>query len=114
MSIPFYLWLHLAGIGLVLLSLGALVQARETSGKLYTIAHGIGLLVVLVSGFGLLARYGIHWPWPGWVVLKLVVWVVLGGAATLIRKQTGLARPLWWAVWVVFVLAAFLAIHKPF
>ena len=28
-------------------------------------------LVILVAGFGLLARREIHWPWPGWVFAKL-------------------------------------------
>lgn len=111
---PFYLWLHLAGIGLILLSIGALAGGRGEGRRMPAIAHGIGLLVVLVSGFGLLAHAGLFWPLPGWVLAKLVVWLALGAVLVLLKRRPDLATPLWWATWVAFLLAAWLGIARPF
>ena len=39
-----------------------------------------------VAGFGMLARMQIHWPWPGYIVAKVGVWVVIGILPILVRK----------------------------
>ncbi len=114
MTIEFYLWLHLSGIALILLSVGGLAQISDTGRKILSAAHGIGLLISLVGGFGLLARYQIMWPWPTWVFAKIAIWFVFGASVTLFRRLPHLARPLWFGAWVLFLLAAYLAIHKPF
>ena len=111
MSLAFYKWLHLSGIGLVLMSLAAMAWRTE-SRKLPSIAHGIGLLVAFVAGFGLLARGG--YGWPAWVYVKLVLWLALGGVSVLFKRKPELATPLWVAVFVVFVVAGYLGIYKPF
>jgi hypothetical protein len=114
LSLPLYLWLHLAGIGLTLMALGAVALQHEDWRKTLSIAHGVGMLVVLVGGFGLLAKLALPMPWPGWVYGKLVLWLVLGAAPTLMKRLPHLAKPLWWATWVLFLLAAYLAVLKPF
>ena len=111
MSLAFYKWLHLAGIALVLMSLAAMAWRAE-SRKLPSITHGIGLLVAFVAGFGLLAKGG--YGWPAWVWIKLVVWLVLGGVSVLFKRKPELGTPLWWGVFVLFVLAGYLGIYKPF
>ena len=60
MTIQFYLWLHLAGVSLILLAVGALAHGAQTGRKLLSAAHGVGLLLSLVGGFGLLARVMQH------------------------------------------------------
>lgn len=75
LSYPFYKWLHLVGIFVMFLSLGGLIlysalveRARQQGGVrrgLLTL-NGVGMFLLLLSGFGALARLGIHWPWPGW------------------------------------------------
>ena len=114
MTIEFYLWLHLGGISLILLSVGGLAQGGDSGRKLLSAAHGIGLLISLVGGFGLLARYQIMWPWPGWVFAKIAIWFAFGASATLFRRLPHLLRPLWWGAWALFLVAAYLAIQKPF
>lgn len=114
LSVQFYLWLHLAGIGLVLLAVGGLAASDPARYRALAITHGIGLLAALVAGFGLLARAGILWPLPGWVLAKIALWLALGGSVVLFKRRPGLAAPLWWATWGAFLLAAFLAIARPF
>lgn len=110
MSLLFYKWLHLAGVGLILLALGGIAFDRQR--KMLSVAHGIGLLITLVAGFGLLARYGIHWPWPGWVVAKVVLWLVFGASSVALKRLPNVT-PVWWALWVLFLITAYLGVHKP-
>ena len=49
-------------------------------------AHGVALVIVLVAGFGMIARLGMGGGWPLWVWLKLVIWLVLGAATVFVRK----------------------------
>ena len=118
MNIAFYKVLHLLGLSLVVLSLGGIILHAINGGskqsnsfrKGVMITHGVGLLLLLVAGFGMLAKMGIH-SFPGWVVGKVIIWVILGGCVALAYKQH-LARKLWFAVPVLVVIAACLAIYK--
>jgi hypothetical protein len=75
--------------------------------KRLAITHGIGLTLVLVSGFGMLARLGIH-SIPSWAILKLIIWIALGGLLTLIYRQAALASKLWWTLLAFGFFAALL------
>ena len=114
-----YRWIHLSGVALVLLGLGASAMHARLGGeprarKLAAASHGAGLLLVLVAGFGAMARLQIHWPWPAWVYGKAVIWLVLGGLPALMKKKPALAVPLFWVTFALFVVAAWLAVMKPF
>lgn len=74
--------------------------------------HGLSLLLILVSGFGMLAR--LEAGLPGWAIAKLVLWFLVGGLLALPYRVPGLARPVLWALPVVGAVAAWLAIAKPF
>lgn len=113
-----YKVLHVLGLFLVFAAVGgALIQTVLGGGngrarRLTGIAHGVGLLIVLVSGFGALAKLGVGFP--AWVWLKLVIWIVFGAVIVLIRRQPALAGFLWWALPVLGAFAGYLAIFKPF
>jgi hypothetical protein len=119
MSYQVYKILHLLGLTLVVLSLGGIIvhainggtKATNAFRKGAVITHGVGLLLLLVAGFGMLARLGIH-SFPGWVVGKVVIWLALGAFVAFGYKQH-LAKKLWFAVPVLVVVAATLAITKP-
>ncbi len=114
MSLTFYLWLHLAGLGLLLLALGGMALLAGERNRMLAAAHGLGLLLSFVSGFGLLAKVGIPWPWPGWVFGKILLWLVLGAAPAVMRRMQGRAAALFWGLWALFLLTAWLAVLKPF
>lgn len=119
MSYEFYKTLHLLGLSLVLISLGGIAvhvinggtKASNTFRKNAMVAHGIGLLLLLVAGFGMLAKLEIHGV-PTWVGGKLVIWLLLGAFAALAYKQN-LAKKIWVALPVLVVVATVLAQLKP-
>src|SRR5688572_22622536 len=114
MSLAAYKVLHLLGAFLVLAALGAALAggSRKGSGML----HGAGLLLVLVAGFGALARLGLSNPagWPLWLWLKLAIWLALGAGPIIVRRSPLRFRL---ALWIVFPLlaaaAGYLSIYKP-
>lgn len=120
MAIEVYKVLHFMGIFMLFLSIGGLLATAinmETGThrwrKSLAITHGVGLLLILLGGFGMLARLGILWPMPGWVLIKLIIWVMLGGLIALVL-QSDLGKVLWFLVIVLGVIAAYLGIMKPF
>lgn len=84
LSYAVYKMVHFVGLALALFSLGAASGATIISGgkpekgrKLFAIGHGIGMFLILLGGFGMLARLQIHWPWPSFIVSKIAVWGLL-------------------------------------
>lgn len=63
-------------------------------------AHGIGLFLVLLGGFGMLARLGVTHEMgglPTWIWIKLAIWGALGAVLTLAKRRPETAG------WVLFV-----------
>ena len=121
MSLAAYKVLHVLGILFTFIALGGLLLASRTGGervqdrKLAGMLHGIGLVIILVSGFGALARIGMSNPggWPLWMWIKLVVWLALGAALVLIKRAPGLRTLLWILLPVLGAVAAYMAFYKP-
>ena len=118
MSLAFYKVIHILGLLLVFTGLGGITLQAYLGGgngegrRLTRIAHGVGLLLMLVAGFGALARLGMGFP--GWVWLKIVIWIVIAGITVVIRRQPQLAGFLWFALPVLGAFAGYLALYKPF
>jgi hypothetical protein len=123
-SYAVYRLIHFVGIFLIIMAVSSQTlhvatggtRATQTARKLVFAAHGIGLLLVLVAGFGLLARLGImHGAgFPGWIWAKLVIWLIFGALVALPYRMPALARPLWVAIPLLAAASAYLAIFKPF
>jgi uncharacterized membrane protein SirB2 len=114
---------HVVGIIMIMAALGALALhamnggTRESNRARGLIAglHGLGAFLVLLGGFGMLARIGFQHgsPFPGWLVVKIVIWLVLAGLVVVPYRRSALAKPLLLALPVLGGLAAFMAIYKP-
>jgi hypothetical protein len=121
MSFAAYKVIHILAVLFVFASLGALMLAaregveRGSGRKLAGMTHGIALLLVLVAGFGALARLGLSNPaaWPMWVWIKALVWLALGGVIVLIRRSPQLGTLLWWLIPLLGGIAAWAAVFKP-
>ena len=96
----FYQVLHIIGISMVFLGYGALLArsmaAPDTISvrKLGSITSGIGLTLILVAGFGLISKLG-HSFTDTWILVKFVIWLILGGLIVLINRKPQLAMLLW-------------------
>jgi hypothetical protein len=109
-----YKFLHVLGIAALMMALGGAMIGTHISGQKPTkarraiaITHGVGMFLVLLGGFGMLARLGIHWPWPWWILLKVIVWIALGAwLAVAYRSATLKLVPLWLGTLLLVALAA--------
>jgi len=51
---------------------------------------------------------------PAWALLKIVIWLLVGGLIALINRKPD-SGPVWWYLTLVLgLLAAYLALYKPF
>ena len=78
-----YKIIHLTGIAALAIGVGGMM-AGGNQRKLFSIVQGIALLVMLVSGFGLLAKLKLGFP--HFAIAKTVLWVVIGGMPMILRK----------------------------
>ena len=70
--------------------------------------------LILLAGFGLLAKLRMFGSIPGWVIVKLGIWSLLGVAAVPLRRKPEWRPWLWPALPVLGGVAAWLAVTKPF
>ena len=120
MSIEFYRVLHIVGIMLVFMSLGAAIlhsanggsREQNPSRKLVSALNGTGLLLLLVAGFGMLARLQLmSGGLPPWIYPKLLVWLLLGASPVLIVRKPGSAPLMWFALPLLGGVAAYFGLN---
>ncbi len=120
MSFETYIFLHIIGIGLLIasvsgLSVHATVSQNKRDGlrKTLLIVHGLGLFLVLLGGFGMLARLSIPWPWPNWVILKFLIWLSFGSLSALLYRSRTLNKTVFVFAPVLFIFAWYMANYQP-
>ena len=118
MPYAIYKLMHVVGLMLLFLGVGGLLlSARSAPSRAprgSATLFGVGLLAMLVGGFGMMARLGIQWPWPGWLIAKLGVWLTIGALPVLAHRQILPRGPAWLLAAVLGGVAGWLAISKPF
>lgn len=118
MSIQFYRLIHISGLIMVTLALGAAAFHTASGGtrsnnpwrKRVGMAHGIGLFLLLLGGFGMLAKLKIIWPLPMWIWLKVGIWLLIGASLTVLYRAQERSNMLWWAIVVLMIVSATLGI----
>lgn len=117
-----YKLIHLFGLLLAFSALGGMAvhaasggtsRASGVRGVVLTM-HGLGVFLLLLGGFGMLARLGIvQGGLPGWILVKLGVWTVVAVLAALPYRKPALAK--WTLVALPFLgaFAAYMALYKP-
>ena len=71
----------LAVILLAGLAFAAFANPEKTLKREVLIASGVCSLLALIAGFGLVAKLGIPFPFPAWILVKLVCWLGLSAMA---------------------------------
>lgn len=101
MSPQTYHILHLLGLIFVFIGFGGLLSSEGAKKAMKW--HGIGLVISLVSGFGMLAKLGMMSAMPKWVWIKIALWLVLGFLPVLAKRRV-IAAP------VVVLIAALIGV----
>ena len=117
MSYEFYKILHIFSALMLFTALGTM--AVGTNGKtpirrIAGVAHGVALTLMLVAGFGLLAKLRIFDSLPAWVMVKFGLWFLLALAPIPLRRHPEWRTWIWSLIPVLGGIAAWLAIAKPF
>jgi uncharacterized membrane protein SirB2 len=119
----FYKIVHILGIALTLVALGGmtvhalngLAKADNAARKLLIAMHGIGVFLILLGGFGLLARIGFAHGggFPLWLWVKLGLWTAFAVVAALPYRRPGAGKALLLTLPVLAAAAAAMAVYKP-
>jgi hypothetical protein len=120
-----YKLIHFFGLfGMVTLLAGAAMhalvghtRAERPFGRGFAIAHGIGAFLVLLGGFGMLARIGMVGglrAFPAWLWVKIGVWFLIGGISGVPYRKPELAMPVMVVTPLLAGVAAYFALYKPF
>ena len=126
MSYTFYNLLHLGSVlalGLLLGALWGLYASPSPNKKLRALLlslHGLIMFLILLAGFGLIAKIKVPFPWPLWIYGKLTIWLALTLSPVFIKKasrtfhSSKLYSLLYFLVWLILfalVLSALLIVR---
>jgi hypothetical protein len=113
-----YKVVHYLGVFTLVAALSATLARSAKEGlnsdpwrKRLGMIHGIALFLILLGGFGMLARLDAGFPM--WIVAKLVIWVAAAGLIAARKSADWSARALV-LLPLLAVLAGWLAYTKPF
>jgi hypothetical protein len=120
MSYQVYKLIHILGIVLVFMALGAQAfhgangGTKETN-KLRGLVmgtHGVGMLLLLVAGFGALAKLQpMSAGLPGWLHPKLLIWVLIGAAPVILNRKPELGKVMWVVLPLLALGAAYFGLN---
>lgn len=122
MPYEFYNLLHVLGILLLFMAFGGWAfhgisggtKATNQHRGLLAATHGIGLVLIVVAGFGMLAKIQpMSAGLPGWLHPKLLVWVLLGAAPAILNRKPQWGKAMWFALPLLAAVSAFFAIYHP-
>ncbi|MEN8693793.1 MAG: hypothetical protein ACN4GG_05855 [Akkermansiaceae bacterium] len=116
MDVLTYKIIHIIALLGLFSALGGLVAADITKParlRVFTIAHGISLLLLFISGFGLQAKGPGYSFGSTWLIAKLVIWALLGASLVILKRRLIPAGAAWMLTIVLGAVAAYFAVHKP-
>lgn len=118
LTLQTYHFLHLIGLILVFIGIGGLLSSEGAKKAMKW--HGIGLVISLVSGFGMAAKYSKLLPPEAasyytqpWVITKFVLWLVLGFLPVLAKRRVVPAPMVVLIALIVGAALAYLGYFKP-
>ncbi|MEI6739688.1 MAG: hypothetical protein WCK74_05180 [Gemmatimonadaceae bacterium] len=114
--------IHIIGIAMLFAAIGGVaIHAANGGSKANTSTRGFmaalfgtGSFLILLGGFGMMARLGIvrGMP-PGWILVKMVIWLVLSAIVLVPYRKPALAKPFAILLPLLAGLAVYMAVYKP-
>ncbi|MEN8774104.1 MAG: hypothetical protein ABF382_11185, partial [Akkermansiaceae bacterium] len=104
-----YKIIHFVGLTVLFLGIGSLITAdpkKPAVFRLPAMIHGTGLLLLLISGFGLQAKLKLGFPI--WMIAKVVILIALGGSIALIKRKVLPPAAIYLLVIILGGIAAYL------
>ncbi len=123
MDYTVYKLLHYLGIALLLVAIGGVCihavnsddKKSNTARRLVLVMHGLGTFLILLGGFGMLAKIDEQgMGFPGWLWPKLIIWFALAASVGLPYKDRRVSLAIVVAAPILVLLSAYFAIFKPF
>lgn len=114
---------HLIGIAMLFIAIGGVAvhaanggtKANTRTRGLVAAIFGIGSFLILLGGFGMMARLGlVRGMPPGWLIVKMLIWLVLSAIVLLPYRKPELAKPFMVILPFFVGFAVYLAVYKPF
>ncbi len=120
MSYQLYNWIHVFGLFVIFASLGGISIYAATGGekaafkyrRALALAHGVMMVLVLVAGFGLMARANYKFTENPWIYLKLLIWLGVGVFPAFVWRMKNKGLMLFWALLLLGVIGSYTAIFK--
>jgi hypothetical protein len=119
----FYEVIHIIGIAMLFVAIGGVAvhaanggtKANTSTRGLVSAVFGLGAFLILLGGFGMMARLGlIKGAPPGWLAVKMLIWLALSGLVLLPYRRPALARPFFLLLPLLAGVAVYMALYKPF
>jgi uncharacterized membrane protein len=119
-SLEVYKMLHFVAIFAVVMVLGGIGFMAFISRyqdhpwrKAAAIIHGIGVFLILLSGFGMLARLGLTSGLPNWVIVKIAMLVFVAGVLMPLKRLPKLSFVFLTLVLIAVTFAGYVGSFKP-
>lgn len=83
-----YKIIHFIGLIILFLGIGSLISSdhrKPAALRRPAMIHGIGLALLLISGFGLSAK--LELGFPIWMMVKLIILLLLGAMIVVIKRR---------------------------
>lgn len=89
MPLPVYHILHLIAVMALFAGTGSALAGADNAAarKSGAILRGIALLLLIVTGFGMLAKLNIMKSIPLWALIKMVIWVIAAILPIFVKRK---------------------------
>jgi len=115
--------IHLIGIAMLFVGIGGVAihaanggtKSNTSTRGLVGVTFGLGSFLILLGGFGMMARLGIvRGVPPNWLIVKMLIWLLLTGIVLVPYRKPQLAKPFVLLLPLSAGLAVYMAVFKPF
>lgn len=104
--------LHVCSIMVLFTAMGSVILSTTPRYfKAASILHGVSLLFILITGFGMIGNPGIG---PKFWIPKLIILILIGGSLTLAKRKILHTPVILTIILILGFAAAALGIYKPF